>query len=400
MPNPIKKTEQQPESYSPKKKPEILNLVEREQASQANVLGENLLQDVPKAPSGDFEGIAHFPKFLKVVSDYLGDPLDYSYAIASCGGAFRLAWDSTGWNCGSGDISRTYDDREAPFRNGITALGRGFTMLWRETHTKEEFKALIREQIDAGRPVISLGPVGPPEAGLIVGYRDGGDTLLGWSDFQDWGWKPLDDEGRFVTDSWWEGQGGNKIAAVMSLGEITGSRADEQTVIRNAIAALEGRRDGSFAKGIAAYDAWKAALLGAKRKDVKGKVEGNDMGDWLLLIAHGEPLNTLADGRKNARAYFLQLAQEHPEQPLYAEIARQFDALVEILLKKVYKAMRSRATHGFEGGKNQKKAMARRGVRREIAGYINEMKAADEKALALMKELPAAPESDMNELEG
>jgi hypothetical protein len=386
MSEPVKKPGQVPESYQPQK-PEMMRALEAAQTPQANALAENLLHGVPKAPTGDFEGIAYFPKFLKVVSDYLGDPLDYTYAIAASGGAFRLAWDTASWNCGSGDISHTYDDREAPFRNGITALGRGFRMLWREDHTKEEFKAFIWAQIDAGRPVISLGPVGPPEAGLIVGYRDGGDTLLGWSDFQGWGWKPLDDEGRFITDTWWEGKEGNQIAAVMSLGEIAGPRRGEREIIRNAIAALEGRRDGSFDKGVAAYDAWKKALLGASQKDVKGKIEGNDMGDWLLLIAHGEPLNTLADGRKNAQRYFSQLAQAHPEQPLYAEITRQFGTLVEILLKKVYGAMRSKATHGFEGGKKQKKAMARRVVRRKIAGYIDEMKAADEKALTLMKEL-------------
>ena len=402
MSEPLKKTTGsmpgvQPEGYQPKK-PEIVGMVEqaRGQVSQSKPLTANLLSGVPKAPSGDFEGITHFPKFLKVVSDYLGDEMDYTYAIVASGGAFRLAWDTTGWNGGSGDISHTYGDPEAPFRNGITALGREFRMLWREgnafghpgTGTKEDFKAFIREQIDAGRPVVSLGPVGPPEAGLIVGYRDSGDALLGWSDFQDWGWKPLDDEGRFITDTWWEGEGGNRIHAVMSLGEIAGPRMGEQGIIRNAVAALEGRRDGSFAKGVATYDAWKNALLGAKRKDIKGKIEGNDMGDWMLLVAHGEPLNSLADGRKNAQRYFTQLAKAYPKQPLYAEIANAFGMLVEILVKKVYGAMRSKAQHGFECGKKQKKAMARAGVRRKIAGYIDEMKAADEKALALMKELP------------
>ena len=398
MSEPARKPGHIPEGYSPKAKPEIMKLVEEQAAPQPKGLSENVLRGVPKAPPGDFEGITHFPKFLKVVSDYLGDGLDYTYAAVACGGAFRLAWDTSGWNGGSGDISHTYGDAEAPFRNGVTALGREFRMLWREGNafghpgngSKEDFKALIKERIDRGYPLISLGPVGPPEAGLIVGYRDGGDTLLGWSDFQSWGWKNLDEEGRFVTDTWWEGEGGNRIHAVMSLGEITGPRMGEQEIIRNAAAALEGRRDGSFAKGIAAYDVWKKALLDAGGKDIKGKIPGNDMGDWLLLVAHGEPLNSLADGRKNAQRYFTRLARKHPEQPVYAEIAGAFGTLVGILLKKVYGAMRSKAPHGFACGKKQKKALARAGTRRKIAGYIDEMKAADEKALTLMKELLAA----------
>ena len=254
MSEPVKKPGQQPESYQPKK-PEMMRALEEAQETidQPKALTANLLRGVPKAPPGDFEGITHFPKFLKVVSDYLGDPLDYTDAIVASGGAFRLAWDASGWNGGSGDISHTYCDAEAPFRNGVTALGREFRMLWREGNAfghpgnggKEDFKALIKEQIDRGYPVISLGPVGPPEAGLIVGYRDGGDTLLGWSDFQSWGWKNLDEEGHFVTDTWWEGDGGNRIHAVMSLGEITGPRMGEREIIHNAVAALEGVQAGA-----------------------------------------------------------------------------------------------------------------------------------------------------------
>jgi len=398
MSEPLKKPAPAPESYTPREMPEIMKLAEQGILQTQN-LTENVLRGVPKAPSDDFEGITHFPKFLKVALDYLGDELDYTFAIVASGGAFRLSWDTAGWNGGSGDISHTYDNAEATFRNGITALGREFRMLWRDGNefghpgngTKEDFKAFIKEQIDRGFPVISLGPVGPPEAGIILGYRDGGDTLLGWSDFQSWDWKDFDEEGHFVTDTWWKDGEGNQIRAVMSLGEITGPRVGEKEILHNAAAALEGRRDGSFAKGVAAYDAWKNALLGAKRKDVKGKIEGNDMGGWLLLVAHGEPLNTLADGRKNAYRYFTQLAKAYPEQPVYAEIAAQFGTLVEILLKKVYGAMRSKAPHGFECGKKQRRAMARASVRRKIAGYIDEMKAADEKALALMKQL-LAPE--------
>ena len=402
MSEPVQKPGSQtaPEGYSPKDMPEILKLAEQAR-DQPKDLAENVLRGVPKAPSGDFEGITHFPKFLKAVSDYLGDELDYTYAIVASGGAFRLAWDTTGWNMGSGAINHTYGDEEATFHYGITALGREFNMLWREGNafghpgmgTEEGFKAFIKEQIDQGRPVISLGPVGPPEAGIITGYRDGGGTLLGWSSFQGekyfWPSQAFDDEGYFICDTWWDG-----MHAVMSLGEITGPRMGVKEILRNAIAALEGQTEGDFARGLSAYDAWKNALLGAKRKDIKGKQKGNDMGGWLLLVAHGEPLNTLADGRKNACRYFESLAREHPKcaseralQPLYAAIAEQFGALVEILLKKVYRAMRSKATHGYECGKKQKKALARRGVRREIAGYIDEMKAADEKALALMKEL-------------
>ena len=281
MNEPLMNPGQQLESYQPHK-PEMMRALEEAQAqgqaSQGKGLVENILHGVSQKPSGEFEGITHFPKYLKVVSDYLGDELDYTYAIVACGGAFRLGWDTAEWNCDIGAIQNTYGDAEATFRNGVAALGREFKMLWREGNewgqpgngTKEDFKAFIKKQIDQGHPLISLGPVGPPEAGIITGYRDGGDTLLGWSGFQGiaelWPRQTFSDEGYFVTDAWWDGKGGH-IQAVMSLGDITGPRADAKWIVRNAIAALEGRQEGSVAKGVAAYDAWKKALLGASKSD-------------------------------------------------------------------------------------------------------------------------------------
>ena len=137
---------------------------------------ETILHSVPKAFYGAFGGITPFPICLKSVSDYLGDPLDYTFAIVASGGAFRLTWNTTEWDGGNVDIAHTYDDFETPYRNGITALGREFTMLWRGGNawghpgngTKEDFKAFITEQIDKGKPVISLSPIGPAEAGILM----------------------------------------------------------------------------------------------------------------------------------------------------------------------------------------------------------------------------------------
>ena len=239
---------------------------------------EKILQGVPKVYYGAFGGITPFPVCLKAVSDYLGDTLDYTYAIVASGAAFRLVWDTTEWNGGNVDIMLAYDKPETPFRNGITALGRAFNILWRAevginpgTGTREDFKTFIKEQIDMGNPVISLGPIGPPEAGIIAGYRDGGETLLGWSLFQ-WG----DDEGYFATDKWWDE---GDFWAVMSLGSLHAPRFCTKQIVENAIAALEGRQEGKYQKGIAAYDAWKNALLNADEDAFKV------MPDWDQSLA-------------------------------------------------------------------------------------------------------------------
>lgn len=345
--------------------------------------GEKILHGVPRAYYGAFGGITPFPICLKAVSDYLGDELDYTYAIAACGGAFRFVWDTAAWNAGNVDIHLTYSDPEEAYRNGVTALGRQFKMLWRsgiavngypQSGRKEDFKAFIKEQIDLGKPVISLGPIGPAEAGIITGYRSDGDTLLGWSMFQ-WDEKPFNEDGYFTTDRWWDE---GDFFGVMSLGDITGPRMGARKIVQNAVSALEGRQEGSYAKGIAAYEAWKNALLSADGSDFALTCGG----DHLVMMCQGDATDCLADGRGNACKYFTALAEENPQQPLYAQIAGQFGLASKLIHEKIYGVL-----GGYERGPEQIKKLEQPETRSKICEYIDEIKAADEKALALMKKL-------------
>ena len=403
MSEPLKNLVVQPESYQPQK-PEMMRVLEVAQgqvdaqihdASQpaSTSGGSGILPGVPKVHYGAFGGITPFPICLKAVSDYLGDELDYTYAIVACGGAFRFAWNTKEWDGGNVDIALAYADTERPYRQGIEALGREFRMLWRADNawqhpgaaTKDGVRAFVREQIDAGHPVISLGPIGPAEAGILTGYQNGGDTLLGWSLFQ-WDGDGLgrDVEGYFITDKYWDE---GDFVAVMSLGEVTGSRLGIKEILRNAIDALEGRQEEQYAKGIAAYDAWKAALLAADESDLvqavsDGGNEGMFDGMNTMMMCQGDATDCLVDGRAHASKYFSVMAQEHPEQPLYAQIAGLFGIVADTIHKKIYKTLR-----GHQRDKKQIKALQKLKTRQKIAGYIDEMKAADEKALALMKEL-------------
>ena len=344
---------------------------------------EKILRGVPKAHYGAFGGVTPFPICLKAVSDYLGDELDYTYAIVACGGAFRFAWNTAEWDGGNVDIMYAYGDAERPFRLGVEALGRGFNMLWREgrdmghpcSGRKEDFKSFTKEQIDMGRPLISLGPIGPCEAGILTGYKDNGDTLLGWSVFQNWEKVELDDEGYFIADKWWEE---GDFVGVMALGDITGPRWDAKEIIANGIAALEGRQEGSIAKGVAAYDAWKKAILGADKKDFAMECAGMN----LVMMCQGDATDCLIDGRSNACKYFMALAEEYPDQPLYGEIAAQFGIVADTIHKKVFKAL-----HGHQRGRKQERALKKIRTRKKIGAYIEVMKEADVRTLALMEEV-------------
>lgn len=341
--------------------------------------GSAILYGVPKVHYGAFGGCTPYPIALKAVANYMGVDLDYEDAMVNCGAAFRLVWDTTEWNGGNVDVMLAFDDPALVYKSGIEALGREFTLLGRDdSNGKDAFIAFIKAQIDSGVPVIALGIIGPPEACVITGYRDEGRTLLGWNCFQD---SPefatnvaFEESGYFITASWWEN--GDTIA-VMSAGRETGERHSTKEIVRRAILALEGRQHGKYAKGIAAYDAWKKAILDESQFSadlvIPLKIE--------RLMCQGDGMDCLADGRSSAQKYFSKLADAHADQPLYARIAEQFAACAASA-HKMYETL-----GGWERGEVQLKALMNPETRKKLGELIDECKAADEQALALMKEL-------------
>jgi AraC-like DNA-binding protein len=354
--------------------------------------GGTVLYGVPRVGYGVY-GCTPFPICLKAAANYLGDDLDYDDVMVTSGAAFRLVWDESCWNGGNVDVMLAYDDPIKVYQNGIVGLGREFKLLGRKnqmtesdyakfssfesTASKEDFMTFIKEQIDKGRPCIALGIIGPPEACLVTGYRDNGQTLLGWNFFQD---SPecasgirKDDSGYFITDKWWENE---ETIAVMSMGEKTFIPADMKQIIDNATQIMTGRKHGSYAKGILAYDAWKTAITDESqfpKEPMSIMVE--------RLMCQGDGMDCLADGRDNARKFFEKAAAKHPEEPLYREIAAQFG----IVTKAAYGMYETLG--GWERNEKQMSELAKPEIRSKLAGLIDCCKAADSAALELIKKL-------------
>lgn len=353
-----------------------------------------ILYGVPKVGYG-IGGFTPYPMCLKAVANYIGEDMDYDYAMVSCGAAFRLAWNETCWDGGNVDIMLTYEDAIQSYRMGAQALGYGFRLLGRANNrtildnptkyatlngngTKEDFIAFIRQEIDKGRPCIGLGIIGPPEACVITGYQDNGATLLGWNFFQE---DPSltseighDKSGYFVTNQWWENE---ETVAVMALGEKESPPYTVTQIAEQAVAALSPRRYGGYARGIAAYDAWKRAIMDdsqfPKEQILSLLVE--------RMMCQGDAMGCLADGRNNAASYFQKLAESNPKQPLYQKIADRFgdvlhtvDQMAEVL-------------GGFERGEENMRLFANPETRRKLAKQIDCCKAADEEALLLLTKL-------------
>jgi len=199
-----------------------------------------------------------FPACLRSVLNYLGQEIDYCSLMATTGASFRLRWNREIWDGGNVDIQIIYEDPTEAFTRGFAGAGRTVTTLHREKQTtKADFIGFIRKEIDSGRPLIALGIIGPPEACIITGYRNNGETLLGWNFFQSrpefGGGNTIDESGYFVTDQWWENP---CTTLLMAVGEEQTNPYTRETLLRNALQILTTENVGPYAGGQAAYTLW------------------------------------------------------------------------------------------------------------------------------------------------
>lgn len=304
--------------------------------------------------------------------------------MAESGAAFRLAWNTACWDGGNVDAVFTFDDPAMVFRCGMRAMERELKFLGRTPETKkEDFTDFIRREIDAGNPVIALGVIGPPEACVITGYREGGNVLMGWNVFQEYpeyqASVRFEKNGYFITADWWENPDTTALIATgtESLPPLTPGEA-----LRNAAQALEGRMCGTYAKGTLAYDAWKDALL--RDQDFPP-----DAVFPLLverMMCHGDAMDCLSDGRFNAAKYLRRLAEQSPAMaPGLNAAAGELERIPEIIWKEMIPVL-----GGWERGEAQTRQLAKAENRRLFAGQIERMKAHDGRAYGLIRELAEA----------
>jgi hypothetical protein len=364
-----------------------------------------VLYGVDKVEYGP-EGCTPYPMCVKSCANYLGQDVDYDYTMVSSGAAFRLTWDTSSWNGGNVDVIHTFDHPLKVYQLGIEALGREFRILARGKNSgdvkpnacrasdqKEDFIQFIKEQIDKGFPCIALGIIGPPEACIITGYRESGEVLLGWNFFQDAievaSGVQKDESGYFITDKWWENE---DTVAVMSMGEATGEVLDVKSIIINAIEVLSGKidktRNRAYAKGLLAYDAWKKAILD------DSEFPANAILPLLAerMMCHGDAMDCLADGRHNAAVYFKRLSQQLSSPPEaettsteFANLCKQAEQQFSKVASNIWKM--AEILGGYARNEKQMRRLADPEVRRHLARFIDDCKAADSRALEILKHM-------------
>ncbi|MBQ8639456.1 MAG: RNA polymerase subunit sigma-24 [Lachnospiraceae bacterium] len=339
-----------------------------------------ILYGVPKVAYG-VDGCTPFPICVRSCAEYLGVRTSYTKIMAECGAAFRLVWDTSCWNGGNVDAVFTFDDPQKVFACGMRSINRTFRMLPRtQRTTKEEFISFIRSEIDGGNPVIALGIIGPPEACVITGYRNQGNTLMGWNVFQEYpehqSSVTFETNGYFITDSWWENP---DTCGLIATGTGEAASFSLKEVLRNASEVLEGRMDNTLAKGLTAYDAWRNALL--RDRDFPEEPVFPILVE--RMMCHGDAMDCLSDGRKHAAAYLRGQAACYPQyrEKLNAA-ANMFEAVSSILWNEMIPVL-----GGWERGEAQMKKLFEKETRRTFAGMIDRMKRHEEWALVYIRDL-------------
>jgi hypothetical protein len=158
------------------------------------------------------------------------------------------------------------NEHDETIRRAFDYVGYECEIVEKTGENREEMKRLITASIDAGRPVLAFGVVGPPECAIVCGYDSGGDTLFGWSHFQSRNPDDNESNGMFrATD--WHGDiwkivlCGEKREPDQNLGEIVrrGVAITEAEVL--GLPAASGEELDAYLSGHAAYSAWASYVL-------------------------------------------------------------------------------------------------------------------------------------------
>jgi hypothetical protein len=158
-----------------------------------NVPRVNFYEGGPRCP----EDIC-LPSVLRAIMEYLDDPdygcnkcpsrtpnckvpCSYSFFVGVTGAGFFLSW-KDGWH--GDNTAAFYLDADATAMEKRSFKALGYSFEWLIPDQRDQFISPIADSLQRGMPVISYGIIGPPEAGLITGYDEGGEVILGWNFFQ------------------------------------------------------------------------------------------------------------------------------------------------------------------------------------------------------------------------
>lgn len=391
----------------------LMTLVE-ERVSQVRVSGDNgfrrkIIQGIPKI--GWYQGGSDcpedipFPAVMRTVLRFLGEDwgvktisshgsswnLDLGMTkFAAIGGcSFRWLWQILESNCTDAEYAEV--EPELPYARVLAAAGFDYRMLLKDSFaagwqgerllSPDAARELVTRSIDAGKPVIALGLVGPPEPCIITGYDEEGAVVTGWSYFQeerdrnpDLDFEP---SGYFRKRDWY--------ACIFGL-VLIGERVQKlppakicKDTLTWAVELMHTPRVGRFPTGFEGYASWAAAL--ARDEDFpSADRERLAMGMTVLEPAIWD----LAERRWYGAMYLEQMAEEFPGlRAQFMEAAGHFQAIHDLMWSINGLLRKTREDTGLE-------RLADPAVRRDIIGIIHKALDRDRQGADILAKLAAA----------
>lgn len=361
---------------------------ENERKYIMNGINSGILMGVPKVEYC-WEQATPFPACLKAVLNYLGQDVSYAYIMAASGAAFRLRWSRKFWDGGNVDITYIYNDSTEAFRRSFEAAGRTYRILSRDDSDKQGFINFIKNEIDAGRPVIALGIIGPPEACIITGYQNGGDTLLGWNFFQH---RPEYNKGTkfhecgyFISDTWWENP---ETLMLMSVGEAQNELISDKEILENAIRLTDRdaitwgvENDNEVACGQEAYKTW--AEWTADDKQFAPGITLSLLSERFMCQSDAQTM--IGEGRWYAGDYMKSVAQRHEEVSGFClKAAEIFQSISNIGAKEMTAVYSS---NGYGNDEDTLRSYAKPKTRAALAELIRKAARYEKQAMELLGEI-------------
>jgi hypothetical protein len=280
------------------------------------------------------------------------------------GAAFRRFYNRD--DGGNIDLSRLGDE---PFRRAFDALGYEWHKVPAE---REAMVQAIKASLAQGRPAISFGIVGPPEAGLVTGYAEDGAVLYGWNYSQD------QKEHYYEQRDWFETMDKHAGKGLIVVGDKLPTRPTPREVLVTSLQwALHLERTAHWpaypdhVTGLAACDAWADAL----EVDADYPADDAKVLEWRVMI-HGDQ-STMLYERCSAARYLRRMAEAVPEvaEPLTAAAAL-YDAASAPGADKLWPP-------GYlaSGDPKAQQWIAHAATRRELAGHIRAARAREAEAV-------------------
>ena len=341
-----------------------------------NLKKTKILDGVPRI--GFDVHMCPFPGSLHACLQYLGDPCDYDYLMGVTGAAFRRFWNRD--DGGNIDLSYLGDE---PFRRAFKALGYDWHMI--QAGKDALFEAIV-ESIDRGVPVISFGILGPPEAGLVIGYDREGQALYGWSYFQDWPEHGEKRDACYKRGDWFETMNRDAGKDLIVIGAKLPARPAARDVF---VASLEWAIDleriayrptlPDHVGGLAAYDAWADALeVDADYPPEDAEVLGT------RVMVYGDQCTMLHE-RHSAAGYLRQMTAASSSSGIAPKVADHLNAAAA-LYDETADHVKKLWLWGYDMGPEAQQGLSQANARREFAAQVRAARAREAEAVSHLEQ--------------